>query len=229
MSCVVRLYESRNDHLCCVLRRASTAIFHGGVTTTDAVGSDTAPLPFPVSKGQLKSRPAHASGYPLDNKEAKLMSEQSRLDQLRKVHDRMVSEIDRKEKAIAELQRKVADRELVDKKNAAELQEAEDVISKLQKKLEAIEMAVARAERDGQLFKMVLKQTERNPPNDPAHLARIDKVIMTVEAELVEAQTTEKVLEFELKHLTHQELPQLKVCCRVAVAVAVEGLPILSC
>ncbi len=41
--------------------------------------------------------------------------------------------------------------------------------------------------------------------------ARIDKVIMTVEAELVEALTAEKVVQYELRHLTTQELPKLKV------------------
>lgn len=33
---------------------------------------------------------------------------------------------------------------------------------------------------------------------------------MTVEAELVEAKTTEKIVEFEVKHLSSVELPQLK-------------------
>ncbi len=78
-------------------------------------------------------------------------------------------------------------------------------------RLEAIQAAVQRAERDRDMFTKVLRATERNIPNDPSHMARIDKVIMTVEAELVEAKTMEKVTEYELKHLLTQELPQLKV------------------
>lgn len=88
---------------------------------------------------------------------------------------------------------------------------AQDAITKLQQRLEGIEAAVIRAERDGTLFRKVLTVAEKNVPNDPAHLARLDKVLMTVDAELVEAKTMEKVVEFELKHLTTQELPQLKV------------------
>lgn len=87
----------------------------------------------------------------------------------------------------------------------------QDTISGLQQRLEAIQAAVQRAERDRDMFTKVLRATERNIPNDPSHMARIDKVIMTVEAELVEAKTMEKVTEYELKHLLTQELPQLKV------------------
>jgi hypothetical protein len=90
--------------------------------------------------------------------------------------------------------------------------------------LEAIEAAVIRAERDGALFRKVLAVTEKNVPNDPAHLARLDKVLMTVDAELVEAKTMEKVVEFELKHLSTQELPQLKVSVPSA-----SGMCLLCC
>lgn len=58
--------------------RTGTGIFHGGFTDPASVGSVHAPLPFAVSKGQLKSRAAHSSAYPLDNREAKLMGDQVR-------------------------------------------------------------------------------------------------------------------------------------------------------
>lgn len=47
------------------------------------------------------------------------------MDQLRRIHDRMVFEIEKKEQAIKELQAKVQDKELIDRKNIAELREAE--------------------------------------------------------------------------------------------------------
>lgn len=161
---------------------ASSSIFHGGVSSPDVIGTEAAPLPFPVSKAQLKGRAAHTAAYPLDNKEAKLMGEQvcacgclcacacvcvhtsmlvnvcayaclfasvcefvrvcefaplcyvddvrvsflqSRVDQLRKIHDRMVVEIEKKDKALKDLQRKIADREMVDRKVTQELQATE--------------------------------------------------------------------------------------------------------
>ena len=50
---------------------------------------------------------------------------QARVDQLRKVHDRMVVEIEKKEKALKQLKQQVTDREIIDKKNAEELKQAE--------------------------------------------------------------------------------------------------------
>jgi hypothetical protein len=50
---------------------------------------------------------------------------QARVDQLRKVHDRMVVEIEKKEKALKQLKQQVTDREIIDKKNAKELKQAE--------------------------------------------------------------------------------------------------------
>jgi hypothetical protein len=56
---------------------------------------------------------------------------QSRLDQLRKIHDKMVFEIQKKEKAIADLQRRVADRDLIDMKNNQELKAGEVSLASL--------------------------------------------------------------------------------------------------
>lgn len=73
------LYDWFSSHYCATLRRTGTAIFHGGLSAPGEIGTDTAPLPFAVSKGQLKSRATHSQAYPLDNKEAKLMGEHVRL------------------------------------------------------------------------------------------------------------------------------------------------------
>ena len=53
------------------------------------------------------------------------------------------------------------------------------------------------------------------------------QVLLTVQMQLAESTTLNKVLDFELKHLTSQELPALKVCpavrcsCGSVVFVAV--------
>lgn len=54
----------------------------------------------------------------------------------------------------------------------------QDNINKLQRRVEAVDAAIARAERDGQLFTKVLRAADKNLPNDPSHMARIDKVHM---------------------------------------------------
>ena len=47
------------------------------------------------------------------------------MEQLRKVHDRLVAEVEQRERDLADLQRRVADRELIDAKNAAEIKDAD--------------------------------------------------------------------------------------------------------
>ncbi len=47
------------------------------------------------------------------------------MEQLRKVHDRLVAEVEQKERELADLQRRVADRALTDTRNAAEIKEAD--------------------------------------------------------------------------------------------------------
>jgi hypothetical protein len=47
------------------------------------------------------------------------------VEQLRKLHDKLVAEVDQRERELADLARRVADREMIDAKNAAEVKSAD--------------------------------------------------------------------------------------------------------
>ena len=49
-------------------------------------------------------------------------------------------------------------------------------ISKVQRRIEAMEAKIAAAEREGAFYKKVVDFVHSNPPNDPSHMAHIDKV-----------------------------------------------------
>lgn len=102
------------------------------------------------------------------------------------------------------------ERETVDRKNHEDLETATAEITALEKKLARLHSATSRTEREGAFLQRVLTLAERNPPNDTGHMARMDKVLSAVKMEHAEACTMEKVVDFELKHLTNHELPALK-------------------
>ena len=62
-------------------RPEAAGIFHGGVSAPQKL--DSAVVDFPVSKALLLGRSAHMDAYPVDNRELKQMSEQTKVSRTR--------------------------------------------------------------------------------------------------------------------------------------------------
>jgi hypothetical protein len=92
------------------------------------------------------------------------------------------------------------------------------VITQLQRKIEKIEEKIAREDRKSQFYRRVTEFIDKNQPSDPAHMSHVDSVLLMLKMQLAEALEAEKIVDFELKHLTAQELPHLKVCAASAVS-----------
>ena len=185
-------------------------IFQHGTQEATAATASVIPMPASISSKHLANLPAHLQGHPLNRVEADAARARERLHRLRKKFDALVHEEDVKTRKQRELEQAVLDRQTEDNFTAREMQAGERKMKLLHERVLALAAAVAEADATRQYYGHIIAHCDVNPPKDDKHIVAIERAADGANAALETALAQREAAEYELNHLSAQEMPALE-------------------
>ena len=113
----------------------------------DPSAADKVNTTHPYSKGHNRNRPVHMQDYPVTELEIELAQAQTKLQALRRQHDRLSFTAQQRQKELDRLHRKIAEREEQDTYNEACMEAGEAMMLELESRLNKATVAISEPPR----------------------------------------------------------------------------------